>query len=171
MKKNMLTVVILAISVVNMVLSGVIVFSVVPTSHKTSKLITQVSSVIDLELQTSKGEIAENVDPTKVKSYKIESPMTINLSKGSDGANHYGVLDSIVLSINTGSKDYKKLNETIAENQSFITDIVSSVISSYTIDNAVNQKAEMKAEIIKQIQKHFDSDFIFSVSLDTLRFQ
>jgi len=171
MKKNMLTIIILAVCVVNMVLTGVIVFAVVPTSAKTSKLITQISSVISLELQNSKGEISDSVDPTQIESYMIEKEMTINLAKGNDSSSHYAIIDSVVLSINKESEGYKKLNATLDANQSFVTDIVQDVVAEYSIENANENRDEMKAKILEKIQNHYDSDFIFSVSLTNLRFQ
>lgn len=171
MKKNMLTIIVIALSAINLVLSAVLVFAVVPASNKTSQLVNQVASIINLELGSGSGEIAENIDPAKVENYKIEQKLTFNLMRSADGKDHYAALDSISLSINKASKDYSKLNETIAANESFITDIVSSVVSSYTYEEAISGREEMKAQIIEKVQAHFKSNFIFSVSLNNLCFQ
>ena len=50
MKKNILTVVIMASCVINLVLTIVMVFSIVPAMNKTNKLVDKVASVIDLEI-------------------------------------------------------------------------------------------------------------------------
>ena len=52
MKKNILTIVIMAASIINLILSAVLIFSVMPTMNKTSNLIDKVSSVIDLEIES-----------------------------------------------------------------------------------------------------------------------
>lgn len=171
MKKNMLTIIVIALSAINLVLSAVLVFAVVPASNKTSQLVSQVASIINLELDSGSSEMVENVDPANVENYKIDSKLTFNLMRSADGTDHYAALDSISLSINKASKDYSKLNGTIEANQSFVTDIVTSVISSYNYDDAISSKEEMKAEILKKIQEHFKSNFIFNVSLNNLCFQ
>lgn len=171
MKKNMLTIIVIALSAINLVLSAVLVFAVVPASNKTSQLVSQVASIINLELESGSGEVAENIDPANVENYKIEQKLTFNLMRSADGNDHYAALDSISLSINKSSKDYSKLKETIAANESFITDIVSSVVSSYTYEEAISNREEMKAKVIERVQAHFKSNFIFSVSLNNLCFQ
>ena len=50
MKKNILTIIIMAATLINVVLSVVLVFAVMPAMNKTSALVDKVSSVIDLEL-------------------------------------------------------------------------------------------------------------------------
>lgn len=171
MKKNMLTIVVIALCAINVILSAVLVFAVVPASNKTSKLVDQVASIINLELEATSGEVEEKVDPSNVETYKIESALTFNLIRSVDGTDHYAVVDSISLSINKASKDYDKLNKTIETNENFITDIVTEVVSSYAYDDAISSKEEMKAEILEKIQTHFNSDFIFSVSLNNLCFK
>lgn len=171
MKKNMLTIVVIALTAINVILSAVLVFAVVPASNKTNELISQVASIINLELDSTEEGIDEKVDPADVETYKIESEFTYNLMKSPDGSSHYAVIDSISLSINKASKDYEKLSGTIESNENFITDIVSEVISSYTYDDAITSKQEIKAEVLEKVKAHFNSSFIFSISLNNLCFQ
>lgn len=164
MKKNMLTIIILALAMVNVVLSAVIVFVVVPASNKTSKLISQVASVVDLELESPEAEEEKAVVTVADKEeYIIEGEQTFNLKVGSDGKNHFGVLSSITLSINKSSPDYKKLNPTIETNKNAIVNIAGNVISSYSFDNANDSKQEMQEKILEQVQELFGSDFIVDV--------
>ena len=51
MKKNILTIVIMAATLINLVLSAVMIFSVVPAMNKTSNLVDKVASVVDLEIE------------------------------------------------------------------------------------------------------------------------
>ena len=51
MKKNILTIVIMAATLVNLILSAVLVFSVMPAMNKTSNLVDKIASVIDLEIE------------------------------------------------------------------------------------------------------------------------
>ena len=171
MKKNMLTIVVIALTAINVILSAVLVFAVVPASNRTTKLVNQVASIINLELEATSDEVSDTVNPTDVETYKIDSQMTFNIKRSLNGSDHFAAIDSITLSINKASKDYTKLNKTIEANSNFITDIVTEVVSSYTYDDAISSKEEMKAEILEKVQAHFKSDFIFSVSLNNLCFQ
>ena len=49
MKKNIFTIIIMALAVVNVVLTAVIVFTVVPSMNRTNNLIKQITQVIDLK--------------------------------------------------------------------------------------------------------------------------
>ena len=50
MKKNIFSVIITVLTVVNVVLTAIMFFVMVPTFNKTNNLITQVASVLNLEL-------------------------------------------------------------------------------------------------------------------------
>ena len=106
MKRNMLTVIILALCLVNTILSALMVFVVVPTSQKTDKLISQVASVIHLELE---GDTISKIDIANIETYKIEEGKTMNLKTSENGKEHYAVMDYVSLSINKSSEDYAKL--------------------------------------------------------------
>ena len=89
MKKNLISVIILALVFVNVVLSGLMVFSILPETQKANKLIEQVSSAIDLELKNGSGASVSDVPIENVETYQLKdgdkTTMTINLAKGSDG--------------------------------------------------------------------------------------
>ena len=59
MKKNILTIIIMAATLINVVLSVVLVFAVMPAMNKTSALVDKVSSVIDLEIEDPNAEEEE----------------------------------------------------------------------------------------------------------------
>ena len=168
MKKNMLTVIILALCLVNTILSALVVFVVVPTSQRTDKLITEVASIIDLELE---GEGASKIDIASIESYKVEEKKTMNLKMSENGKEHYAVMDYVALSINMGSEDYERLQPLLATQNSAIMDIVDSVMSRYTYEEAINNREQMKEEILEELKKHFGSlDFVIGVTLGNLLF-
>ncbi|SFR95876.1 hypothetical protein [Anaeromicropila populeti] len=172
MKKNILTIIIMALTIVNVILSSVLIFVVVPASNRTNNLITKVANVIDLELASSTDkDVADNIDVTKLENYTIEDELSFNLTLGTSGEPHWGVLDSITLSLNTESKDYKKLKDVLAKNETYIQEIVTNVISSYPYDSAIDSREEMKVKSLQKIQEYFDSEFVVEVSFGSLRFQ
>ena len=56
MKKNILSVIIAALTVINVILTAIMFFVMLPTFQKTNNLITQVASVLNLELDQGDSE-------------------------------------------------------------------------------------------------------------------
>ncbi|KSV60686.1 flagellar basal body-associated FliL family protein [Acetivibrio ethanolgignens] len=169
MKKNMLTVVILALCLINLILTGTMVFVIVPTSQKTDKLITQVASVIELEL---KGD-GQMYDITGAEPYKIEEKKQMNLAPGDDGKDHYAILDYVTVYVNPDSEKYKQYNTdlTAGTYNSVILDKVETVISGYSYEETVDGREQMKEDLLNELKKVFgSSDFIISVSFGNLLF-
>lgn len=167
MKKNILTIVILALGILNMLLTAVIVFAVVPTTLRTNNLIAKVASSIDLELETPiEGEDNEiNIEDIEV--YQVPEDLIINLKKEGNSANHYASV-SVSFSINKKSEDYTKLQPTIETNVSTITEIINDEFAKYSMDTVYDNKEKIKAEILRRVQEYFKSDFIFSVTIGKL---
>ena len=51
MKKNLMTVIILALVLVNLVLTAILAFTIIPQTRKSNQLIDKIASAIDLELE------------------------------------------------------------------------------------------------------------------------
>lgn len=166
MKRNILTIIILALGILNMILTAVIVFAVVPTTMRTNNLISKVASTINLELENPSEK--DQVDISDIQVYQIPEDLTINLkSEPNDTKSHYALV-SVSLSINTKSDDYKTLQPTIETNESSITEIIDDEISKYTVKNVKENKDKIKEEILKRIQEYFKSDFIIGISIGRL---
>ncbi len=56
MKKNIFSVIITALTVVNVVLTAILFFVMMPTFNKTNKLITQGASILDRELEEEEAD-------------------------------------------------------------------------------------------------------------------
>lgn len=171
MKKNMLTVVILALCLINLILTGTVVFVVVPTSQRTDKLISQVASVIELEL---KGD-SQVYDITGAEPFKIEEKKQMNLAAGIDGKEHYATLDYVTVYINPESEKYKEYNTGLTEGtyNSMILDKVETVISGYSYETATDSdgRENMKKQLLDELKKVFgSSDFVIDVSFGNLLF-
>jgi flagellar FliL protein len=170
MKKNILTVIILALCLINLILTATIVFVVVPTSQRTDQLITQVASVIELEL---KGD-TETYDLTSAETYKLDETKQMNLASNGDGKSHLAIIDYITVYVNPKSEKYKSLNGdlTAGTYDSVILDKVESVVSSYTFDTIGENREQMKDEILAELKKVFGtSDFIVGISFGNLIYQ
>lgn len=161
MKRNLLSVLILALLVVNIVLTGVMMFSVVGTSRKTSALITDIATILQLELGNADSK-KEEYKIEDIEMYNISDSMTIHLKTTGDGKDHYCIV-SVALSVNTKHKDYKEYGDTIANYESLIKSEIDKVIGNYTKEEAEAQKEEIADEILARIQNLYDSNFIVDV--------
>ena len=74
--------------------------------------------------------------------------------------------------MNSKDKDYKEYGATIAEQNDLLKSSVYSVISSYTLDDLrADNNAAAEKEILEQIQKMYDSEFIFKVNFIDFLYQ
>ena len=163
MKKNILTIVIMAASLVNLILSIVLVFSVMPAMNKTGRLADKVAKLIDLEIDSGKDEDQEYTvaDLTPVE-ITYESSVKINLQQEGDSA-HYCVLDGIVVSLNSKAEDYKDISKALGENNVYVSDIVKEVISGYPASTL--DEVTVRQEAVKRLQEKYNTKAIVEISL------
>lgn len=169
MKKNIFSVIITALTVINVVLTAIMFFVMLPTFQKTNNLITQVASVLNLELDADADANADsNYSLSDLEPITVDfgdSQQNYNLKTGDDGKDHYATLSGYVLNLNKSSDEYdKSLSETITNNQSQITGIISSVIQSHTKEEATQELIQKEA--LEKIQDLLDSKVAVSLILD-----
>lgn len=174
MKKNLISIIILALMIVNIALTAIMMFSVVGTSRKTAALVDNIATALNLELTAGSGsEKAEVVVPmSDIEPYTISEKMTIPLKLEVDAEGkeqqHYFIAN-ITLSMNTKDKGYKSYGADIDTRESLIKGEITDVIQSHTVDEARNNQDQIREEILDRIQEMFDSEFIFNVTFsDTM---
>lgn len=170
MKKNILTLIILVVGVANLILTAIIMFSIVPSAKKSDKMITDICSVLDLELESEKEEKADKVAVSDLSFFDIEDEMIVNLKTGADGKTHYAVL-KVSVSMDTKNKDYKTYGEKISEQSSLIKNAVFDVVGAYTYEEAQGKNEEMENKILEEIHDMFNSDFIYQVIFSDVKLQ
>lgn len=172
MKKNLLSVVILALLVVNLILTGIMMFSCVSANKKTAALVNDIASVLDLEL-TGGGSNAEEVAAVSVADteiYNIADAMTVALRPSEDGKEHYCMCE-VSFSMNKTHEDYETMSPMVATQESKIRSIIIGVIGGYTKEEAqANQKA-IESAILEQVQQMFGSIFIYEAYFRDVKFQ
>lgn len=169
MKKNLISIIILALLIVNIVLTAIMMFSVTGTARKTSALVDNITRALNLEL-TARGDTGKTAVPmADIATYDI-AEMTIELQRGEDNEPHYFV-GAITLSMNTKDKDYKTYGEEMESRESLIKSEITNVISQYTAEDARNNQDTIKSEILERIQTMFDSEFVFSVAFSDIMIQ
>lgn len=178
MKKNLISIIILALLVVNIVLSAITLFSVAGTNKKTAALVTDIASAIKLDLET--GERVETAATVSVPmefvvTYDI-TEMIIPLKKsapvaGADGEmsvdnkDHY-VQISLTLSMNSEHEDYATYSD-LTTRESLIKGEINDVVAGYTIEEMRDRETinAIESEVLTRIQALFDSEFIYNVTV------
>lgn len=169
MKKNLIAVIILALLIVNIVLTTVMLFSVTGTNKATAELITRISGAMDMELSTADGDKFKPAVPIEnIEAYDI-TEMTPRMKPDEDGTEHY-MMVSITLSIDKAHKDYGTYGADIATRESLIKSEIISVIGSYTLAEAQADEAGLKQAILERIQNMYSSDFIFKVDFRDVKY-
>ena len=171
MKKNLLSIVILGLLIVNVVLTSAMLFSITGTMKKTATLIDSIAVALKLELNDAiEEEQAQNVPMEDIEVYQIAEEMMVPLAVGADGKDHFCQV-SVSLSMNSKADGYKDYGTTVSAKEDLIKGEIVSVISSYSIEEAKADTDAMRNAILERIQKMYDSEFIFNVVFREIYFQ
>lgn len=172
MKKNLISIVLLALLIVNIVLTSIMMFSVISTNKKTAALVTDIASAIKLDLGTEEEEEKEVVSMENTATYTI-ADMTIPFKKSEaaggegeeqDKGEHFALI-SVTFSMNTKHKDYKSYGETMVDREELIKGKIFEVVNSHTMEEAQADTESIRREILQKIQDLFGSDFIFDATI------
>lgn len=168
MKKNLLSIVILALLIVNLVLTSIMMFSVTSTNKKTGAVVADIASILKLELGTEEEQESTAVSMEDTAFHDMESELTIMLAKDplDEEAKEHFVLVQVSLSMDTTNKDYKTYGESINDNQ--IAGVMQEVFGKYTADEVQPRSEDIKEEILAEIQKLYNSEFIYKVTFSKL---
>jgi flagellar FliL protein len=171
MKKNLMSVLILALVVVNLVLTAITMISIVPSAKKSNELISQICTALDLELASGRNANLSSVPIENMVPYTLDGTMTINLHDSDDGTSYYAVL-SVVLSMDNSNEDYATLGTGVTEGtyDSNIKSIVNDVLRTYTYEDLHTDPGPAQKEILEKLQGLFDSNMIVDVGFTQLTF-
>lgn len=170
MKKNLITVITLALVVVNLVLTVILMITILPETQKANELITKVCSAIDLDLESGSATSNANIPIDQIEVYNIDDEQTINLKQDGDGKDHFAMI-TVSISMDTKNSDYKELKPQVEEKVNLIKGDINNIVSQYTIDEIKNNQSAVQDEILKDLQKMFGSDFIVAVGFPTAQYQ
>lgn len=168
MKKNMISVIILALLVVNIVMTAIMMFTVIPANRKSIALVDQVASAIKLDtagVTPEGGGNSRGVSLADTATATIEDQQTFQLKKGEDGDDHY-VVCTVAILMDTTNDDYETYGADILESrQSLILNALSETIGQYTYEDvqALGQ-AGLQDACLEKLQELFGSNFIYQVA-------
>ena len=171
MKKNLLTIIILALLIVNIVMTAIMMFTVIPANQKTMALVGQISGAIKLDTAgtaAGDGTAAESTAAVSLadsETYSIADQQTFQLKKGADGKDHY-VVAKVAILMNKKDDGYATYGADIATKEPLILNALSETVGGYTYEDieALGQTGLQDASLEK-IQALFGSKFIYQVAL------
>ena len=166
MKKNLMSVIILALLIVNLVLTSVLMFTIYPQAQQANKLITAVCNAIQLDLQSGAATGLSNLPLNQVETYAVGggADMTINLAKGSDGKDHYALI-SVSINVNNKSDVYKEHGtELLSSKEAIVKDTINNIVRKYTKEQFDQDTTAVKNEILKNLQNIFGADYMVGVA-------
>ncbi len=180
MKKNLLSVLILVLLIVNIALTTVMMISVTGTNKKTAELVTTIATVLNLELYGPGQEGVTDVPLSETDTYVMTEmmiPLAASVVINEDGSTSVSSKQAYIkfapsLLQNIKHEDYKELGgaEKMASADSLIKDIFNSVVSSHTLEECQNDFDSIREEILKEIQKLFGSGFVYKIAISGVKY-
>ena len=170
MKKNLMSVLILALVVVNLVLTAITMISIVPSAKRSNALITEICTALNLELASGRNANLSSVKIEDIATFTPESSMTSNLKDSQDGTEHYAIVN-FSISMDTTNEDYEKKSVLVTDNVNLIKGVVNDVISSFTKEDLKNNMEEAQKMILERLQGLYDSNFIIDVSFPQINYE
>lgn len=165
MKKNILAVIILAATLVNLTLSALMLFVYMPNAKKMNTMITKICGMIDMELKSPlPADKEEQVPVTDLESIVVGTNMAINLAPGEDGRKYFAQVTATVV-LNKKAPDYKKIQPLIEPQAELIKEIIQNRIGSLTPESFHEAKELVKDEILADLRESFDTECIYNVVL------
>ena len=174
MKKNLLSIIILALLVGNIVMTASMMFTVIPANRKTIALVNDVAGVLNLELTdpADAAEAAAAVSVDDTVTYDIPDQMTITLRRSEgEEKDHYAIV-SVSLCMNSKDDDYKTYGATVAEKESMIKNEIIDAVSSYTYEETqALGSSGLQDAVLEKIQTMYNSKFIYKVVFRDIMYQ
>ncbi|MCR5338399.1 MAG: flagellar basal body-associated FliL family protein [Lachnospiraceae bacterium] len=165
MKRNLLSVLILALLIVNVALTAVMMISVMQTNKKTAALIDSISMVLNLEIEKAQEEGPVPISDLDV--YQIPDEMTILLKADDSGMSHYAMV-SVSIVMNSKDEDYATYQPMVSQRESLIKSEIMEAFGSYTKAEVEADSSIVANDIKQRLQTMFDSKFITDVSFQKI---
>ncbi len=174
MKKNLISVIILALCLVNLILTAIMLFTMLPAQRKTDNLITEIGAILNLELSKSEEEEGSTGPESisDVATYNLTESATIALKSDGSGGSAYAMV-GLSISMDSSQKDYADVSAKLPETESWVYDITRNVIQEYTITEVNDSEIQgmIKAEITKKLREQYQTDCIYDVTFSSFMTQ
>lgn len=180
MKNNLLTIIILALLIVNIILTGIMMISFMGTNKKTADLVSDIAAVLNLELGVDEEEEVAEIPMSQQTPWAMGGAMTIPLQSEQvldENGNvistkeHY-IMFNVSFSLYTKGDGYKNYGETFGDYESLIQDAINSTVSKHTIDECRNDFETVREEMLEAVRGLFDkNEFIYKIAISEIKYQ
>lgn len=165
MKRNMLAIVILAATLINLTLSAVLIFTVIPKAKRTDALIEKIVAAVELETESGIGKDYGEILPADQDEYTF-TDKAVNLKSTDSDVSIAQV--SITITLNKKHDDYATIQPLITAKENKIVSAVASVLSDYTKAEVSLYTEDINKDALIKIQEIFQSDCIIEATLNVL---
>lgn len=173
MKKNLLSILILVLLVVNIILTAIMMMNVMGTNQKTAAIVTDIAGILDIELDRGDGSSSGAVSLENTVVYSIPEEMKIPLKRAEGDDKDYLCIVKVSFSMDSTNEDFTKFGDGAGNLESMETLMkseVNTVIGSYTVEEAKLSQQQMCEDILERIQELYGSNFIYKVSFSDIIF-
>lgn len=172
MKKGISNILVLVLVLINLILTAILMFTVLPQTNKTNKLIDKICEIVDLDVGEGSGNGSEDtVTVADLESVPVlfgtgegASPKTTITVMSTDGKAHHMQI-GVIINLNTKHKDYNEDNRKLIDSaMSNISSTITSIVSDYEYTEI--SRENMAADILQALRTLFGSEFIYSIEFD-----
>lgn len=168
MKRNMLAMLILVVSLANLVMVALMTFVMLPGSKSYTTLVNKVAEAIELE---SKESNADEISVDEKEQYVYEkAEFTINLKKESK-KDSYVLINQVSLTLNTSDKNYGKTKQLLDANEVKVHDLITTIYESHTKTEVISKKQVIKEEVLQKLKEEFETEAIIDISYGSITCQ
>ena len=180
MKNNLLTIIIMALLIVNIIMTGIMMISFMGTNKKTADLVSDIATILNLELGAEEEEEVVEIPMSQQTPWAMEGAMTIPLqseqvldAEGNvTGIKEHYIMFNVSFSLNTKGEGYKDYGETFGNYESLIQDAINSTVSKHTIEECRNDFETIREEMLTSVRSLFDkNEFIYRIAISEIRYQ
>ncbi len=166
MKKNILAIIILAATIVNIALTSLMLFTVIPKAQRTDSLIQKIVSIIDLELENPNAADYAEVPFADRETYALVETITVNLARiEGDNKNHYAHVTATLV-LNKASESYAVVQPLLVNYEPIIKSIISEEVAKHNVNTIGEGKREIQTEVLSRLRTEFESvDLLVGVDL------
>ncbi len=165
MKRNMLAIVILAATLVNLTLSAVLIFTVIPKAKRTDALIEKIVSAVELETESGLGKDYGEILPADQDEYTF-TEKAVNLKP--NGNKPVIAQLSITVTLNKKHDDYSTVQPLITDKENKIIAAAAGVLGGYSSAEVSVYTEDINKAVLAKVQEIFQSDCIIEVTLNVL---
>ena len=174
MKKNLLSVLILVLLIVNIALSAVMMTNVISTNQKTAALMDSIGAAMKLELYTPGEETAVSIADTDTHAMdSMTIPLSMTNADGTASSRQAYLAFDISLLMDKTHEDYATYAEAVkaGEYNSMIADKIQQVVSNYSeAECRASFTGDIRNEILTAIQDLVKSKFIYGITLSNIKY-